>query len=68
MPPPLIKKGDEMEYKVGDIVKITNEKGLYYRNKMIKIGRIGKNGLGCPIAMVERPILFLVWKNFLVKH
>ena len=42
-----------MEYKIGDIVKIADEKGLIHRNEMIKISKIGKNFSGNPLVMGE---------------
>ena len=52
MPSPLLK-GDEMEYKIGDIVKIKNT-SLYHKNQIVKITRLGENGLGDTIVLFDK--------------
>ena len=51
MPSPLLK-GDEMEYKIGDIVKIKNA-SLYYKNQIVKITDLGKNVLGETVVLFD---------------
>lgn len=52
MPSPLLK-GDEMEYKIGDIVKIKNT-SLYHKNQIVKITELGTNKLGDTIVLFDK--------------